>query len=388
MKKDTIIVSGGRHPQDHFGVVNPPVYRASSVTFPTLADWDEARRERFDRIVYGRFGTPTSFAFEEAMARLEGGDRAVALSSGLAACAATILASVRMGDHMLVTDSAFGPVRNMCDRFLMGFGVETTYYDPLIGSDIAALIRPNTRLIYTEAPGSYTFEMQDIPAITAVARDKGVLTAMDNTWGTPLLFQPLAHGIDFSINAATKYVVGHSDAMLGVVTVRTELFEKVKLAANFTGNCPGAEEVYLGLRGMRTMSVRLARHGENALKLAKWFLGRPEVHRVLYPPLPDDPGHAIWKRDFAGAAGLFTVVFRPFEKSALAAMIDGLEHFGLAASFGGYESLVLPIDPGPLRTATKWEEPGPAVRFHIGLEDPDDLIEDLEKGFERLKKAA
>lgn len=388
MKKDTIIVSGGRHPQDHFGVVNPPVYRASTVTFPTLEDWDEARRERFDRIVYGRFGTPTSFAFEEAMARLEGGDRAVALSSGLAACAAAILASVRTGDHMLVTDSAYGPVRNMCDRFLTGFGVETTYYDPLIGSDIAALIRPDTRLIYTEAPGSHTFEMQDIPAITAVARDKGVLTAMDNTWATPLLFQPLAHGIDFSINAATKYVVGHSDAMLGVVTVRAELFDKVKLAANFTGNCPGAEEVYLGLRGMRTMSVRLARHGENALKLAKWFLGRPEVHRVLYPALPDDPGHAIWKRDFAGAAGLFTVVFKPFGKSALAAMIDGLEHFGLGASFGGYESLVLPIDPGPLRTATIWDEPGPAVRFHIGLEDPDDLIEDLEKGFERLKKAA
>ena len=257
----------------------------------------------------------------------------------------------------------------------------------MIGAGIADLIRDNTSLIWLEAPGSQTFEMQDIPAITAVARERGVKTGIDNTWATPLFFKPLDFGVDLSVNAATKYLVGHSDAMLGVVSMRAELFESVKVAANSTGNCPGSEECYLGLRGVRTLGVRLRQHEENALRVAHWFRERPEVNRVLYPALPDDPGHAIWKRDFSGASGLFSVVLEPASETQIAAMVDDLEYFGLGASWGGYESLVLPFDPTPNRTATAWRAAGPCLRFHIGLEHPDDLIADLEAGFERLRAA-
>ena len=387
MKTDTRIVSAGRHPERHFGAVNPPVYHASTITHRSLAEWRKVRTRIFDDVVYGRFGTPTTMAFEEAVAALEGGDRAVAVSSGMAACAAAILSVVKGGDHMLVTDSAYFPVRRFAENFLKPFGVETTYYDPLIGAGIADLIRDNTSLIWLEAPGSQTFEMQDIPAITAVARERGVRTGIDNTWATPLFFKPLDFGVDLSVNAATKYLVGHSDAMLGVVSMRAELFESVKVAANSTGNCPGSEECYLGLRGVRTLGVRLRQHEENALRVAHWFRERPEVNRVLYPALPDDPGHAIWKRDFSGASGLFSVVLEPASETQIAAMVDGLEYFGLGASWGGYESLVLPFDPTPNRTATAWRAAGPCLRFHIGLEHPDDLIADLEAGFDRMRAA-
>jgi len=389
MKEKTRIVSAGRHPEKAFGAVNPPVYHASTITHPTLAAWEEARTRRFekDQVIYGRFGTPTSQAFEEAVAEIEGAERAVSVSSGMAAAAAAILAAVKAGDHMLVIDTVYAPVRFFCDRFLKNFGVETEYFPPDIGANIAGRIRDNTTMIYLEAPGTQTFEMCDVPAITAVARDRGIMTALDNTWASPYFFKPLAHGVDLSINAATKYIVGHSDAMLGVVSMREELFEPVKLAANYTGNCAGADEVYLGLRGLRTMAVRMEQHQINALKVATWFQAQPQVHRVLYPALPDFPGHEIWKRDFTGASGLFSVMFRPFEHKAVAAFIDGLEHFLLGASFGGYEALVLPFDPTPVRTATRWSAPGPCIRFHIGLEDPDDLIEDLAAGLDRMSKA-
>lgn len=387
MKTDTKIVSAGRHPEDHFGAVNTPAYRASTITRPTMAEWDKARTRVFDDIVYGRFGTPTTKAFEEACAALEGADRAVATSSGMAACAAAILSAVKGGDHMLITDSTYFPVRKFADNFLKPFGVDTTYYDPLIGAGIADLIQDNTTLIWLESPGSQTFEVQDIPAITAIARDRGIRTGIDNTWATPLLFRPLDFGVDLSVNAATKYVVGHSDAMLGVVSMRADLYEGVKLAANHTGNCAGSEECYLGLRGLRTMGLRLKQHGHNALTLAQWFQQQPAVNRVLYPALPDDPGHALWKRDFQGASGLFSVMLEPATDAQIAAMVDGLEHFGLGASWGGYESLVLPFDPSNYRSATEWRAPGPCLRFHIGLEDPDDLIADLDAGFHRLAKA-
>ena len=389
MKDPTKIVSGGRHPQDHAGAVNPPAYRASTITYPTLAEWDVARHDRFNKVLYGRFGTPQTKAFEEAMAVLEGGERAVATSSGLAAGAAVVMANVKAGAHVLLPDTVYGPIRNLCTKFLVNLGVETTFYDPMIGAGIDALIRPETSLIYLESPGSQTFEVQDVPAIVAVAKDRGIPTAMDNTWATPVLFKPLAFGVDYSINAATKYIVGHSDAMLGVVTTREELFEPLKIVANGVGNCAGSEELYLGLRGLRTLDVRLERHGRNALQLAQWFDARPEIDRVLYPALPSCPGHEYWKRDFNGASGLFTVIFgRDYPRNALAAMIDGLEHFMLGASFGGYESLVLPINPAEFRTNAAWETPGPCIRFHVGLEDPGDLIADLESGFERLNAAA
>lgn len=387
MKTETRVVSAGRHPEKHFGAVNPPVYHASTITRRSMAEWREVRARIFDDVVYGRFGTPTTKAFEEAVAALEGADRAVAVASGMAACTAAILSAVKGGDHMLVADNAYQPVRKLSENFLKPFGVETTYYDPSVGADIAGLIRDNTSLIWLEAPGSQTMEMQDIPAITAVARQRGIRTGIDNTWATPLFFKPLDFGVDLSVNAATKYLVGHSDAMLGVVSMRAELFENVKITANSMGSCPGSEECYLGLRGVRTLAVRLKQHEENALRVAHWFQERPEVNRVLYPALPDDPGHAIWQRDFSGASGLFSVILEPASEVQVAAMVDDLEHFGLGASWGGYESLVMPFDPTTYRTVTEWRAAGPCLRFHIGLENPDDLIADLEAGFERLHAA-
>lgn len=387
MKTETRIVTAGRHPEQHFGAVNPPVYRASTIVRRSLAEWRDVRNRIFDDVVYGRFGTPTTKAFEEAVAALENADRAVAVSSGMAACAAAILSVVKGGDHMLVPDNAYQPVRKLAENFLKPFGVETTYYDPAIGAGIADLIRDDTSLIWLEAPGSQTMEMQDIPAIAAVARERGIRTGIDNTWATPFFFKPLDYGVDLSVNAATKYLVGHSDAMLGVVSMRAELFEKVKITANSVGSCPGSEECYLGLRGLRTLAVRLKQHEANALRVAQWFQQRPEVNRVLYPALPDDPGHTLWKRDFSGASGLFSVILEPSSEAQIAAMVDDLEHFGLGASWGGYESLVLPFDPTGYRTVTEWRAAGPCLRFHVGLENPDDLIADLEAGFARLRAA-
>lgn len=386
MKKDTLIIKAGRHPEQFHGAVNPPVYHASTVLFPTLAALEEASRQRFDVMLYGRFGTPTSFAFEEAMADFEGGGRTIAVSSGLAAAAVTLLCVLKAGDHLLMTDSVYGPVRNHCDAILAGFGIETTYYDPTVGGAIAELIRPNTRLIYMESPGSQSFELQDVPAIVAAAKAKSVLTAMDNTWATPYFFKPRDHGVDFSILAATKYVVGHSDAMLGAVTVDTERFLEVKTTANLLGNCAAPEACHLALRGLRTLPVRLRQHQVNAERVIAWLRDRPEVERVIYPALAEHPGHAIWKRDFSGAASLFSMILRKTSKSALAAMLDGLEHFGIGASFGGFESLILPVRPERLRTATRWRAAGPVLRLHVGLEDPEDLIADLEQGFARLNQ--
>jgi cystathionine beta-lyase len=387
MKKDTKLVHGGRHPEQHFGAVNPPVYHASTITYPTLAAWQEARGDRYNRVIYGRFGTPTTKAFEEAMAGIEGAERCMALSSGLAACSAAVLSAVGAGAHILVQNSAYFPVRNLCDSFLTRFGVRTTYFDPAIGEDIAALIEPETTLIYLEAPGSLTFEMPDVPAITAVARDRGIRTALDNTWATPLYYRPLEHGVDMSVNACTKYIVGHSDGMLGSIALSEDLFAPVRDTANFSGNSAGSDEAYLGLRGLRTLSVRLQRHGQNARIAAEWFQKQPEVAQVLYPALPDDPGHAIWQRDFDAATGLFTVCFNPLDEKQVEALVDNLDLFGLGASWGGYECLVLPFDARHQRTAVEWNPPGPTIRFHIGLDDPDDILEDLEKGFAHMRKA-
>ncbi len=387
MNKDTTIVTAGRHPQDNYGIVNPPVYHASTVLFSTVAAYEAAQRNLFESVNYGRIGTPTTFAFEEAMTALHGGYRTVALPSGLSACVTALMAFLESGDHLLMTDSVYGPTRRRgCEHLLARAGVETTYYDPLIGAGIAELMRPNTKVIYMESPGSLTFEVQDVPAIAAAAMDRGVITLIDNTWASPWLCQPLALGVDVVIEAATKYVAGHADVMLGAVTVATEeKFRKVKWTMVALGAAPGPDDLYLGLRGLRTLSVRLERHQRNALKVAAWLEGRAEVHRVLYPALPDDPGHGLWNRDFKGASGLFGVLLREdVPRPAFEAMIDGLELFAIGDSWGGYESLILPTDPGRIRTATEWTHKGPSFRLHVGLEDPDDLIADLEKGFERL----
>lgn len=385
MREETIITSAGRDPGANHGIVNPPVYHASTIVHPTVAALAAARARRFEPGVYtyGRHGTPTHTALEEAVAAVEGGDRAVCVGSGLAAINASILAFVEAGDHVLMVDTAYGPARRFCDRFLARFGVETTYYDPAIGAGIAALLRPRTRVVYVESPGSLTFEIMDIPAVADAAHAAGAVVVMDNTWGAGLLFKPFEHGVDVSVQAATKYVVGHSDVMMGTITATEAHWPRVRQAAADLGAPSGPDDVYLALRGLRTMAVRMKRHQETALTLARWLAGRPEVRRVMHPALPEDPGHALWKRDFRGACGLFGVVLEPCAEENVAAMLDGMEHFAMGASWGGFESLILPTDPAASRTATQWTE-GPTIRIHAGLEDPEDLRADLERGLERL----
>ncbi len=380
---ETEVVHVGRKPFEQHGFVNTPVYRGSTVLYPTL----EALKTRTQPYTYGRRATPTTHALEDAIAQLEGGAATILTSSGLAAISTAILALVNNGDHILIVDSVYQPARAFADKMLRRLGIETTYYDPLIGSDIAKLFRSNTRLVMVEAPGSQTFEMQDIPAIAAAAHEKNIWVLADNTWATPLYCKPLALGADVSIQAATKYIVGHADAMLGAVTANARAAKLVDNAKEALGTCPGSEETYLGLRGLRTLAVRLERHQRSGIAVAEWLQHRPEVDRVLHPALPGDPGHAIWKRDFSGACGLFTAVLKPIPEKALAAFLDGLKFFGMGYSWGGYESLVVPFDPAPYRTATRWDGPGPALRFHVGLEAVDDLIADLAAGFERMKNA-
>ncbi len=389
MKKDTEIVNAGRSPEEHSGIVSPPVYHASTVLFPTVESLRKAIRSPFDGVYYGRIGTPTSFAFEEALTELEGGYRSVSVSSGLAAITVALMATLKAGDHLLMVDTAYNPTRKFCEVALARLGIETTFYDPLIGADIAELIRPATRVIYLESPGSLTFEIQDVAAITAAAKERGVVTIMDNTYATPLFFQPFKCGVDVIVHAATKYIAGHSDAMLGAVVTRDKkTFDAVKTMAVALGNSAGAEEVFLGLRGLRTLSVRLRRHQETGIKLAKWLSARSEVSRVIHPALPSDPNHALWKRDFSGANGLFAMILHPVPDAAICAMLDGMRLFGMGFSWGGFESLILPVEPWIARTATRWGETNPYIRLHAGLEDADDLIADLEAGFERLRRAA
>jgi cystathionine beta-lyase len=390
MREDTIVTSAGRDPHANHGVVNPPVYRASTILHKTVAALEYARDHRWEPGVYtyGRHGTPTHAALEEAIAALEGGYRCVVVSSGLAAINAAILAFVKGGDHVLMVDNVYGPSRRFCDAFLGRFGVQTTYYDPGIGGGIAGLIRDNTRVVFTEAPGSLTFEMQDIPAIAEAAHARGAMVVMDNTWSGGVFFKPFAHGVDVSVQAVTKYIGGHSDLMMGAITATESVWPKVRQAASDLGANSGPDDVYLAARGIRTIAVRMRHHQETALALARWLQRRPEVRRVLYPALPDDPGHALWQRDFTGASGLFGVVLNPYPAVAVNAMLDGMRHFGMGASWGGFESLILPTHPENGRTATKWAPGGPTLRIHAGLEDPADLIEDLEAGFARLAAAA
>jgi cystathionine beta-lyase len=389
---DTVVLHAGRDPDGNHGVVNPPVYHCSTVIFPTVENLLETRRDRasgaYVGFTYGREGTPTTRAFEDAVTALEGGYRAVVTSCGLGAIAASLTAFLKAGDHLLIVDSLYGPARSFCEDFLKKFGVEVTYYEPSIGDGIASLFQRNTRVVYIESPGSLTFEMTDVPAITKLCRARGIVTIMDNTWGSPICFQPLKHGVDVSINAATKYISGHSDLMLGIAVCTEEAFVPVKKTASGSGYCGGPDDIYMALRGLRTLPLRMRRHQETATRIALWLQQRPEVARVLYPALPDDPGHAIWKRDFQGASGLFGVVLNACTDRQFAAMLDHMTLFRLGYSWGGYESLVVPTYPSDLRSAKKWVAPGPSLRFHTGLEDPADLIADLERGFARLAAAA
>ncbi len=383
-KPDTLLTHAGRAPEANHGVVNPPVYHASTILHPTVAALEAAQKNRYNQVTYGRLGTPTTFAFEEAVAAVEGGHRAIAFASGAAACYAVLLAYLKAGDHVLLPDSVYGPVRGFAGGFLERFGVAASFYDPLIGAGIAELVRVETQAIYLESPGSHTFEVQDVPAIIAVAKARGLTTMIDNTWAAPMFFKPLALGVDVEIISATKYIVGHSDAMMGVAVCTEESFLRVREMATLLGTHAAPDDCYLALRGLRTAGVRLRQHEVQALALARWLAQRPEVARVLHPALESCPGHALWQRDFTGSSGLFSIVLRPdIPKPAIDAMLDGMELFGMGASWGGFESLILPGHPERLRSVRPWRD-GAVLRLHAGLEDLGDLLADLERGFARL----
>lgn len=393
----TRLVAAGRRrewtgdPRLGGGIVNPPVWRASTILYDSVADLDARGRDTHDKLFYGRRGTPTVWALADALTGMEtraaclprAGDENVAAGtllypSGVAAIAAGLLALLSPGDHLLMVDSAYDPTRSLCDGLLKRMGIATTYYDPLIGAGIAALIRPETKLIFLESPGSLTFEVQDIPAITAVARAAGVVTMLDNTWATPLLFPALSHGVDVSMMSLTKYVGGHSDAMMGSLTATPGLWERLRNGAYQLGQSVSPDDCALMLRGLRTLDVRLKRQGESALAIAQWLATRAEVGRVLHPALPDCPGHAHFARDFAGPSGLFSFTLKGADKAARARFIDALSLFGLGFSWGGFESLVVPANPP--RSAVPWVGDGALVRLSIGLEDAGDLMADLERG--------
>ncbi len=382
IKPDTRLVTSGRDPQAYHGFVNPPVYHASTLLYPTAED-QVAHRARYN---YGRRGTPTSEALENALRDLDGeGCAGVALlPSGLAAIAAALLATARAGDHVLVPDSVYRPTRNFCNGVLNRLGVETSYYNPVIAADITKLFKANTRAVFVEAPGSQSFEMQDIPAIAKAAHEQGAIVMMDNTWATPLYFRAFEKGVDLQIQAGTKYIGGHSDIMFGCVSANAATLPTLKDTVYSMGLCVGPDDMYLALRGLRTLGVRLARHYQSGLRVAQWLEQRPEVQRVMHPALERDPGHGIWKRDFTGACGLFSIVLKPTSEKSVHAFLNELALFGLGYSWGGFESLAILFDCSEYRTATKWAPGGPTVRFHIGLEDPEDLIADLERGFNAL----
>ena len=382
---ETRLVTSGRDTKAQKGFVNPPVVHGSTVLYPTAEDL-HAHRGEFQ---YGRHGTPTTRALQELLMALEGPQCAgVGIApSGLAAITTTLLAVLKAGDHLLVCDNVYRPSRNFCSGLLARYGVETTYFDPLIGSAIETLFKPNTRAVLVEAPGSQSFEMPDIRAIADVAHARDALVIDDNTWATPLYHRSLDQGVDISMQAATKYIGGHSDIMFGTISANAKAWPLVAETIRLLGVCAGPDDVFLALRGMRTLSVRLAQHYRSGLEMARWLATRPEVARVLHPALESDPGHAIWKRDFTGASGLFSIVLKPAPQKAVDALLDTVKLFGMGYSWGGFESLVIPFDCASYRSATKWAPGGPALRLHIGLENVEDLKADLARGFAAFNAA-
>jgi cystathionine beta-lyase len=382
---ETRLVTAGRDPGAQKGFVNPAVFHGSTVLYPTAEDLHAHRAE----YTYGRHGTPTTRALQDVMMKLEGPQCAgVGIApSGLAAISTTLLSVTKAGDHVLVCDNVYRPSRNFCNGVLARYGVETTYFDPKIGAGIEKLFRPNTRAVLVEAPGSQTFEMPDIPAIAEVAHAREALVIDDNTWATPLFHRSLELGVDISMQAATKYIGGHSDIMFGTISANAKAWPMITETIRLLGVCAGPDDVYLALRGTRTLAVRLAQHHRSGLEMARWLAERPEVARVLHPGLETDPGHTIWKRDFTGASGLFSIVLKPAPQKAVDALLDAVTLFGMGYSWGGFESLIIPFDCEGYRTATKWSPGGPALRLHIGLENVDDLKADLDRGFAALKAA-
>jgi cystathionine beta-lyase len=380
----TRLVTAGRDPAAQKGFVNPAVFHGSTVLYPTAEDLHAHRAE----YTYGRHGSPTTRALQDVLMALEGPQCAgVGIApSGLAAISTTLLAVTKAGDHLLVCDNVYRPSRNFCNRVLTRYGVETTYFDPQIGADIGKLFKPNTRAVLIEAPGSQSFEMPDIPAIADVAHARGALVIDDNTWATALYHRSLELGVDISMQAATKYIGGHSDIMFGTIAANAKAWPLITETIRLLGVCAGPDDVFLALRGTRTLGVRLAQHHRSGLEMARWLESRPEVARVLHPALESHPGHAIWKRDFTGASGLFSIVLKPYSQQAVDALLNTVTLFGMGFSWGGFESLMIPFDCDSYRTATKWAPGGPTLRLHIGLENVDDLKADLERGFAALAR--
>lgn len=386
---NTMLVSLGRDPKRDSGSVNPPVHRTSTVIFPDYETFAAYEEGKIEHIGYGRNGSPTTQGLEKALATLEGADHALITASGLAAITTTILALLNAGDHVLIPDSVYSSARLFFKHELPRLGVDVQFYDPTLGAEIEKLMKPTTKMIYAESPGSLTFEMQDLRALSKVAHAHGAILVADNTWATPLHMRPFDLGVDVSIHSATKYIAGHSDLVMGAIMCKSSLYKTLKRAHRNLGAVSGGDNAYLALRGLRTIAVRMKLHQEHAMEVAQWLKTVPEVKRILYPALAEDPGHALWKRDMTGACSLFAVEIEKASHEALAAMMDGLEHFGMGFSWGGYESLIISYDPSTMRSATKqWEKPTTLLRLHIGLEAPKDLIADLDEGFKRLRAVA
>ena len=383
-RKATQVLHLGRDPRKYLGAVNTPVFRATTILFRELADLEQAARGEYSGLTYGLHGLPTVVDLQDAVAALEGGFAALAVPSGLTATTLPLIALAKSGDHVLVTDVVYGPTRRFCENHLRRLGIDVSYYDPLAGAAIERDFRSNTRIVFAESPGSLTFEVQDIPAIASVAHARGAMVVLDNTWATPLGFRAFDHGVDVSVHAATKYIGGHSDVLLGVIVASEATHPVLHRIWTDMGIAASTDDCFLGLRGLRTLATRVAQHQASALEIAQWLQTRPEVAEVLYPALPGARGHELWKRDFTGASGLFGVVLHPVAHERIAAMLNGMRLFGMGWSWGGFESLIIPTYPERTRSVTRWQAAGPSLRLHIGLEDPADLIDDLADGFARL----
>ena len=385
-KNDTKIILSGKSQKSKSSFVNSPIYKGSTVLFKTVEDMNKSmKRKNTQTLAYGRFGSPSTFEFEKAIAEIDEGHSAVATSSGTAAIVASLLAVLKTGDHILITDSVYGVTKNLAKGLLNNMGITSTFYKPDIGKEINRLIKKNTKVIFIESPGSLTFEIQNIPMLVEIAKNNNLITIMDNTWATPLFFKPFYNGIDISIQSATKYIVGHSDAMLGVITTNKNYTKCVREAAHNMGSCPSPEDIYLGIRGLKTLSIRLQKHQQSTSKVIEWLKTQDVIDAILYPALPDNPGYEIWKRDFLGASGLFGIKLKNTKKSLVNKMLNNLKLFNMGYSWGGYESLILPIKPEKLRDTYKWKNDCGTLRIHVGLEDPDDLINDLKDNINILK---
>lgn len=382
----TKIILSGKNNNSKNSFVNSPIYKGSTVVFKTVEEMHKSMRNKHTQtLTYGRFGSPSTFEFEKAIAEIEGGYSAVATASGTAAIVASLLAILKTGDHILMTDSAYGVTRNLTKNLLKNMGISTTFYNPNIGKELKNLIKKNTKAIFLESPGSLTFEIQDVPMIAEIAYQNNLVTIIDNTWGTPLYFKPFYHGIDISIQSATKYIVGHSDAMLGVIITNKKYERSIRESAHNLGSCPGPEDIYLGIRGLKTLSIRLEKHQKNALTIIEWLKTRKEIDRILYPAISENYGYKIWKRDFLGASGLFGITLKTTKISLVHKMLNKLQLFNIGYSWGGYESLILPVNPEKHRSTYQWQNEGATLRIHAGLEDSDDLINDLKENINILK---